>query len=505
MQAFFRGVLAAALFGVLLLAQPSNAETSDDFNTVDMFFYGDLDNADGNVSTIRPTSNEDTQSDCPQDSNRKSFFGNDRQWGDVGVYIVYFDTPGEIESGTYTFRIWANATQGDVDDVQFRIGLDICGSNGCSTLVDDVESNEDGVDSQDDMATEFEIEFELSNSSQRSFEEGERLEIELEYSGGEDGEEPIIGGESTDQIVVLTSSVGHPAGIGNLSINHYRVEFTEIIVEEFSERVFVKATVESAFGKADIDSSEWTLGVYGKSSGNQGLTADFNMKSSQNDTYQVSFYWYYNKDNAISDTYNFYLQIIDIQDNSWEVVSDEDLYLVIHGFEIDNYILPGDIRINNETGTSVVSAGSSFTLDITVSAQGDPLITYNPIPVSIVWVDGTSEIVLYETAVFATPGASAKISFRHTFDKEGDYQIKVVIDRGNVVYESDENNNVGEFTVQVSEPEKENAIQSFIDDITEGGTASTLTILVAVSLLSAFVYLRKSGEPDFEWEDDDEF
>ena len=143
--------------------------------------------------------------------------------------------------------------------------------------------------------------------------------------------------------------------------------------------------------------------------------------------------------------------------------------------------------------------------DITVSAQGDPLITYNPIPVSIVWVDGTSEIVLYETAVFANPGASAKISFRHTFDKEGDYQIKVIIDRGNFVYESDENNNVGEFTVQVSEPEKENAIQSFIDDITEGGTASTLTILVGVSLLSAFVYLRKSGEPDFEWEEDDEF
>jgi hypothetical protein len=32
-----------------------------------------------------------------------------------------------------------------------------------------------------------------------------------------------------------------------------------------------------------------------------------------------------------------------------------------------------------------------------------------------------------------------------------------------------------------------------------------LTVLVAVSLLSAFVYLRRSGEADFEWEEDDEF
>jgi len=499
MQVFFRSVLAAALLGIILLSQPTHAEESTDFNTLDLFFYGDLDNGDGNISTTRPTSDTDTQSDCPQDSNRLSWPGQDRQWEDVGSWEVDLQTPGEIASGDYTFTIWANSTQGTVEDVQFRIAIYI-GSGGGPDAYETSQSKT--ITDSSEVATRFDINFDISNAS---FSDSENILIDLEYSGGDPGENPLTGGSSTEQIVVLTSSVEHPSGIANLSINHYRAWFSEIAVEEFSERVFVKAIVESAFGKSDIDSSEWTLGVYGQSSGNQGLTADFNMKSSQNSTYEVSFYWYYNKDNAISDTYNFYIQIIDIQSNSWEVVSDEDLYLVIHGFEIDNYILPGDIRINNETGTSIVSAGSSFTLDITVSAQGDPLITYNPIPVSIVWVDGTSEIVLYETAVFANPGASAKISFRHTFDKEGDYQIKVVIDRGNFVYESDENNNVGEFTVQVSEPEKENPIQSFIDDVTEGGTAATLTVLVTVSLLSAFVYLRKSGEADFEWEEDDEF
>ena len=326
----------------------------------------------------------------------------------------------------------------------------------------------------------------------------------MEYSGGEEGENPLTGGSSTEQIVVLTSSMKHPSGVSNMSVNHYAAWFSDITVEEFSERVYVKTTVASGFGNGDIDSSEWTLGVYGKSSGNQGMTADFNMKSAQNDTYEVSFYWYYNQDNAISDTYNFYIQIMDIQGNSWEVISEEDLYLVIHGFEIDNYLTSEDVKINNQTGTSKVTVGNSFTIDVTISVQGDPLIKYNPIPVSIVLVDGTSEIILYETAVFANPGATAQLSFRYTFDKEGDYKIKVVIDRDNVVVESDEFNNISEFTLQVEKSEEDNAVQSFIDDVTGGG-ATTLVVLLSVSLLLAFAYLRKSAEPDFEWEEDDEF
>ena len=502
MQVFFRGILAAAVLGVILLSQPAQAEESIDFNTLDLYFYGDLDNGDGNVSTLRPLSDTDTQSDCPQSANRLSWPGQDRQWETVGSWITNLDTPGEIASGDYTLTLWANSTQGTVENVQFRISISVGGGGAAAVAT----SQSKTITDSSEVATRFDISFDLTNESfNQGNEENDDLEIELEYSGGDPGENPLTGGSPTEQIVVLTSSVEHPSGIGNLSINHYRAWFSEITVEEFSERVFVKTIVESALGKSDIDSSEWTLGVYGQASGNQGLTADFNMKSSQNDTYEVSFYWYYNKDNAISDTYNFYIQVVDIQSNSWEVISDEDLYLVIHGFEIDNYILSEDVRINNQTGTSTVKAGSSFTLDITVSAQGDPLINYNPIPVTIILVEGGSEIVLYETAVFANPGATAKTSFRYTFDDEGEYQIRVVIDRGNYVYESDENNNIAEITIQVSPPEKDNAVQSFIDDVTGGGTASILAVVSAVSILLAVVYLRRTGEPDFEWEEDDEF
>ncbi len=492
---FLRSVLALAFLGVFLLAQPSNAENSDDFNEVDLFLGGG-----GNITTTMPTSDDDTQTDCPQDSNRKTWIGDDRQWGDVATWEVQLQTDGSITPGTYLFKIWANATQGDVDDVQFRISIDVDNVE----VVNEAESNVDGVDSEDDQATEFEIEFEISNNS---FDLGS-IQIDLEYSGGEDGEEPIIGGDSTDQIVVLYSSIAHPSGIEDLTINHYYTNFKQITVEETYDRVFVKTETLSAFGESDIDSSVWTLGVYGESSGNQGMLADFNTKSSNNGSngYDVTFYWYYNRDNAISDTYHFYLEVTDIQGNIWQITSDEDLYLVIHEFEVDDSITAGDIQINNQTGMATVKAGNSFTIDITVSAQGDPLITYNPIPVAIILVSGSTEIVLHDTVVFASPGATATTSFRHTFDEKGEYLIKVVLDRGDLIQESDETNNVAEFVLVVSEPVKEDFIQSLIDGVMDGGAATMFVALAAVSIILGAIFLKRSRvKTDLEWEEDDEF
>ena len=497
MQMFLRSVLALAFLGVFLLAQPSNAENSDDFNEVDLFLGGG-----GNITTTMPTSDDDTQTDCPQDSNRKSWIGDDRQWGDVATWEVQLQTDGSITPGTYLFKIWANATQGDVDDVQFRISIDVNGDE----VVNEAESNVDGVDSEDDQATEFEIEFEISNNSFRQDNGPYTLQIDLEYSGGEDGEEPIIGGDSTDQIVVLYSSMAHPSGIEDLNVNHYQTNFKQITVEETYDRVFVKTETLSAFGESDIDSSVWTLGVYGESSGNQGMLADFNTKSSKNGSYEVTFYWYYNRDNAISDTYHFYLEATDIQGNTWQITSDEDLYLVIHEFEVDNSITAGDIQINNQTGMATVKAGNSFTIDITVSAQGDPLITYNPIPVAIILVSGSTEIVLHDTVVFASPGATATTSFRHTFDENGEYLIKVVLDRGDLIQESDETNNVAEFVLVVSEPVKEDFIQSLIDSVKDGGAVTMFVALAAVSIILGAIFLKRSRvKTDLEWEEDDEF
>ncbi|HJN31434.1 MAG TPA: CARDB domain-containing protein, partial [Candidatus Poseidoniia archaeon] len=228
--------------------------------------------------------------------------------------------------------------------------------------------------------------------------------------------------------------------------------------------------------------------------------------SSKNGSYEVTFYWYYNRDNAISDTYHFYLEATDIQGNTWQITSDEDLYLVIHEFEVDNSITAGDIQINNQTGMATVKAGNSFTIDITVSAHGDPLITYNPIPVAIILVSGSTEIVLHDTVVFASPGATATTSFRHTFDENGEYLIKVVLDRGDLIQESDETNNVAEFVLVVSEPVKEDFIQSLIDDVMDGGAATRFVALAAVSIILGAIFLKRSRvKTDLEWEEDDEF
>ena len=488
-----------AFFSFLLLAQPSQAETSEDFNDLDLFFYGDLDNGNGNISTMQPTSDVDTQSDCPQEANRLSWPGQDRQWTSVGSWVVDLETPGSVSSGEHMFTIWANSTQGTVEDVQFRISVTI----GGGTADGQATSQSKTITDSSEEATKFEISFDLTNES---FNQNDQLEVEIEYSGGDPGQNPVTGGQSTEQIVILTSSIEHPAGIAEVNFNHFLADFPIISIEDSAERVAVSVMVWSAFGTSDIDPDEWTLGVVGVSSGNQGYTADFNMKSMQNGSYKASFYWYYNEAQAISDTYSFYIQAKDIQSNHWKVFSEQELYLVIHGYEIDNVISPGNIQINNQTGISKVKAGNSFTIDITVSAEGDPLVAYNPIPVTVIWVSGGNEIVLYETAVFATPGASASTSFRYTFDSNGEYLIKVIVDRNNVVAESNENNNVAEFILVVAEPEKEDFVQSLLDEVTEGGTV-TLLVLVSVTSIILAGYFATSGkeEVDFDWEEDDEF
>ena len=62
---FLRSTLALALLGAILIAQASDAEISDDFNEVDLFLGGG-----GNITTTMPTTDDDTQTDCPQESNQ---------------------------------------------------------------------------------------------------------------------------------------------------------------------------------------------------------------------------------------------------------------------------------------------------------------------------------------------------------------------------------------------------------------------------------------------------
>ena len=44
MQMLRKNLVALVFFSLLLFTQSSEAETSDDVNEVDLFFYGDLDN-----------------------------------------------------------------------------------------------------------------------------------------------------------------------------------------------------------------------------------------------------------------------------------------------------------------------------------------------------------------------------------------------------------------------------------------------------------------------------
>ena len=191
MQILSRSILAVAFFAAIMLSQSAQSEVSDDFNSLDLYFYGDLDNGDGNISTRMPTSDTDTQSDCPQDGNRLSWPGQDRQWQDVGSWETVMQTPGEVASGDYTFTIWANSTQGTVEDVQFRITVYI----GVSAGVTETSQSKTITDSSE-VATRFDINFDISNASfsDPDVNNDDDFTIDLEYSGGDSGENPLTGG-----------------------------------------------------------------------------------------------------------------------------------------------------------------------------------------------------------------------------------------------------------------------------------------------------------------------
>ena len=58
----------------------------------------------------------------------------------------------------------------------------------------------------------------------------------------------------------------------------------------------------------------------------------------------------------------------------------------------------------------------------------------------------------------------------------------------------------------VSEPVKEDFIQSLIDSVKDGGAVTMFVALAAVSIILGAIFLKRSGSnQDLEWEEDDEF
>ena len=98
---------------------------------------------------------------------------------------------------------------------------------------------------------------------------------------------------------------------------------------------------------------------------------------------------------------------------------------------------------------------------------------------------------------YCEPRASASASFRYTFDNNGEYLIKVIIYRNNVVVESNENNNVAEFILVVAEPEKEDFVQSLVDEVTEGGTITLLILVSVTSIVLAGYFVTRGKEARF--------
>ena len=243
------------LFSLLSVDTARAAEPdygSGQFHELDLYFYGDLDGGSGSFNTTAPTSDSDTESDCPQDGNRLGVTGG-RNWEDVGSWFSPAFNTNATARGTVPFEIWAKATSGSVKDVQFRATLVV---PGAGFLQSETETR-----TVNDNASHFSTSFSLDGEYQ--IDRAQTIRVDLEYSGGDDWQ-PF--GGSSDQLVVLTSSLNHSAGI-SLELDHFRTEFPRIEVDHARGVVEVEARLLSAFGSEDLQSETWGLEVRGTSSG----------------------------------------------------------------------------------------------------------------------------------------------------------------------------------------------------------------------------------------------
>ena len=498
----------AALTTILLLLSLQPGDTvraaepdygSGEFHELNLYFYGDLDDGSGSFNTTAPASDSGTESDCPQDGNRLGAPpGNCRQWEDVGSWYSPELVTNITVHGEVPFEIWAKATSGSVKDVQFRVTLAV---PGAGFLQSDTEAR-----TVNDNATRFSTSFSFDGEFQ--IDRNQTIRVDLEYSGGDDYviTDPF-GSQDDNQIVVLTSSYNHSAGIA-MEMDHFRSEFPSIEVDHSRSVVKVETRLFSAFGSDDLQSGTWELEVGGISTGTSATAGGGTLLEDDGESLRVGWEWAYGDSDAPSDTYLLTLSCGDIQGNQWESTGDEKLHLVVQQQQLDTYISWEDVAVNGLLNSSSVVEGSDFTLTILARTSGDAAINRFPVTVNVYYsFEGGELIPVRDDFTYLSPGESNEFIFILDFDRAGSYMLRVVLDDGDNAVETDETNNVFDYSLTVGQEQEQSLTGGWLDRLRE---EDTLTLGIAgfavMVILGVLVALRRSSRgDDMEWDDDDEF
>ena len=490
-------LLSLLLSNTVRAAEPDYG--SGEFHELNLYFYGDLDDSSGSFNTTAPASDSDTESDCPQDGNRLGAPpGNSRQWEDVGSWYSPELVTNVTVRGEVPFEIWAKATSGSVKDVQFRVTLAV---PGAGFLQSDTEAR-----TVNDNATHFSTSFSLDGEFQ--LDRNQTIRVDLEYSGGDDFviTDPF-GSQDDNQIVVLTSSYNHSAGIA-MEIDHFRSEFPRIEVDHSRSVVKVETWLLSAFGNDDLQSETWELEVGGVSTGTSATVGEGILLDDDGEGLRVGWEWAYGASGAPSDTYLLTASCGDIQGNQWESTGVEKLHLVVQQHQLDNILSWEDVAVNGLVNSSSVVEGSDFTLTVLARTSGDAAINGYPLTVDVYYsFEGGEFILLEDDFAWLSPGQSEEFTFTFNFDRAGSYMLRVVLDDGDHAVETDETNNVIEYSLTVGQELEQSLTGDWLDRLRE---EDTLTLGIAgfavLVILGVLMALRRSSRgDDMEWDDDDEF
>ena len=115
--------------------------------------------------------------------------------------------------------------------------------------------------------------------------------------------------------------------------------------------------------------------------------------------------------------------------------------------------------------------------------------------------------MLEDDFAWLAPGQSEEFIFTFNFDRAGSYTLRIVLDDDDHAVETDETNNVIEYSLTVGQEQEQSLTGGWLDRLREEDTLTLgiagFAVLVVLGVLMAL--RRSSRSDDMEWDDDDEF
>ena len=484
-------ILISAL--TIIIPQDVEAASSPGRQEVDFYMFGPAN--DGNLSTENPTSDEDTQADCPDSGSKMG------QQSTVGTWRSRSFTRGTTISGDVYFDVWAKTTEGTVSDVDFTCQISVNGDQDQQSFTTD---QNDTHPSPELFSAHAFLESTPNSDTTLHVGTGDHIEIEITYNGRDN----FL--EDSGHTVILYESITHDSGIRFL-LGGVTIDFAEnsIIVNDENEAedpstVIVTTTLDYIMGLEDMVE----FGFEAVTVDDEGELFEYEILEEEDDHITLEWKWRYADDYAASGTWELNVTCTDRSGNTW--YQTQPLRIITQIQPRLDFVL---------TDTSIIATNTyekkTGYINVTFACYGEEDIV-GLIPYMIFKITTPQGVV--DTIIRQPPidsNSERIITIDYYFNNTGSYIVNVEINPRNTwsYWEANdqgtsEDNNVATVTITVITAPKKDDDQEWYEELqddleNEVEYQAGLAAAVVVVILVVFLIVRRRRE--YEYEDDDEY